>query len=381
MKPLQPWPQSMTTRERFLRQMRGEPVDRSINREFGYWDEVYDSWQMFLDNGLTSEYKANQFFGFDNFHMVATSHPDTGNYLWLNPPFKRTVIESKDGYDIIRNEEGLLAEVSTRKPDVIPHFLSSSIETPEDWYNIKEERLNVNHPSRKIPLEYIKQQQSWYPKDHDYPLGINVGSLIGKVRDLLTFEGLSYAWFDYPEMVEDMVETCCQLIEQYLDQMLPHFDFDYAMGWEDISFNSGPLITIDLWERIVVPRYQRISAKLHEHGVYNYIVDTDGRIDQLVPGFIKGGVNVMFPYEAKPNMFVGDFLETYPEVCVMGGIDKFALIKGKQAIDDYLHKILPYVKKGRFIPHVDHRCPPNVKEEDYLYYLAKKKELFGELEE
>jgi uroporphyrinogen decarboxylase len=377
MKPLPIWPGTLTSRQRFLRQLNGEPVDRSVNREFGYWDEVYDSWNLFLKHDLTSEGKANRFFGFDPFHRVAASHPETGNYLWLNPPFKRTVIESKDGVDIIRNEEGLLAEVSTRKPDVIPHFLSSSIQTPEDWKIIKEERLNVNHPSRNIPMEYIKQQQEWYPDDHEYPLGIYVGSLIGKVRDLLTFEGLSYAWFDYPEMVEDMVETCCQLIEKYLDQMLPHFSIDYAMGWEDISFNSGPLITIDLWERIVVPRYQRISKKLREHGVDIYIVDTDGRIDQIVPGFLEGGVNVMFPYEVKPNMFVGDFLQKFPEIKVMGGIDKFALIKGRDAIDSYLESILPYVKQGRFIPHVDHRCPPNVKEDDYLYYLEKKKELFG----
>ena len=32
---------------------------------------------------------------------------------------------------------------------------------------------------------------------------------------------------------------------------------------------------------------------------------------------------------------------------------------------------------GGFIPFCDHRCPPDVKEETYLYYLDLKKELFG----
>ena len=36
----------------------------------------------------------------------------------------------------------------------------------------------------------------------------------------LTVEGLAYACLDYPEMVEDMVETCCQLVEHFLDQVL-----------------------------------------------------------------------------------------------------------------------------------------------------------------
>ncbi len=47
--------------------------------------------------------------------------------------------------------------------------------------------------------------------------------MIGKVRDMLTFEGLAYATYDYPEMVEDMVETCCVTVEDF-DQVLGHFD-------------------------------------------------------------------------------------------------------------------------------------------------------------
>jgi uroporphyrinogen decarboxylase len=35
------------------------------------------------------------------------------------------------------------------------------------------------------------------------------------------------------------------------------------------------------------------------------------------------------------------------------------------------------VKKGGYIPFCDHRCPPDVAEETYLYYLDLKKEMFG----
>ncbi len=50
----------------------------------------------------------------------------------------------------------------------------------------------------------------------------------------------------------------------------------------------------------------------------------------------------------------------------------------KEAIKEYLKSIEPYVnERGGFIPHVDHRCPPDVDEEDYLYYLDLKEELFG----
>jgi uroporphyrinogen decarboxylase len=75
--------------------------------------------------------------------------------------------------------------------------------------------------------------------------------MIGKIRDMLTFEGLAFATYDYPEMVEDMVETACVMVEDFLDQVLPHFDFDYATGWEDICFKNGPLVSVNFFKRVV----------------------------------------------------------------------------------------------------------------------------------
>jgi uroporphyrinogen decarboxylase len=35
------------------------------------------------------------------------------------------------------------------------------------------------------------------------------------------------------------------------------------------------------------------------------------------------------------------------------------------------------VKRGGYIPFCDHRCPPDVKYENYLYYLDLKEKMFG----
>ena len=48
----QPWPGTMTGRERFRRQMNSQGVDRCVNMEFGYWDENFTEWKMFRDNGI-----------------------------------------------------------------------------------------------------------------------------------------------------------------------------------------------------------------------------------------------------------------------------------------------------------------------------------------
>jgi len=51
----------MTARERFKRQMNFQSVDRSFNMEFGYWQENYDEWDLFIDNDIRTEGEANIF--------------------------------------------------------------------------------------------------------------------------------------------------------------------------------------------------------------------------------------------------------------------------------------------------------------------------------
>lgn len=41
-------------------------------------------------------------------------------------------------------------------------------------------------------------------------------------------------------------------------------------------------------------------------------------------------------------------------------------------IKKYMETLVPLVQRGGYIPFCDHRCPQNVKPEDYLYYLDLK---------
>jgi uroporphyrinogen decarboxylase len=195
---------------------------------------------------------------------------------------------------------------------------------------------------------------------------------------MLTVIGLGYAIYDYPEMVEDMVETMCQVVEFALDQLLPHFKFDLAESWEDICFNHGPLVSVDFFKNVIVPRYKRIHKKLMAYGIDIWRMDCDGNIWPLIPCFIEGGANCMFPLEVNGSGHPREIIEKYEgQLVFMGGIDKIQLIAGPEAIKEYLKSIEKYVVKGGFIPFVDHNVPPDVKPENYLYYLDLKEKMFG----
>ncbi|NLF93868.1 MAG: hypothetical protein GX564_08265, partial [Oligosphaeraceae bacterium] len=257
------WKGTLTGRERFRRQMHWLPVDRSFNMEFGYWQENFREWDIFVDNHITSNAEADLFFNFDRISSV-------GGNVWMSPPFAPRILEDRGSTVVALDASGLWVERPKDGHSTIPIYLRSSIVTPDDWQREKELRFQRGGANRQVDLESLRQS---YPPGRDFPVGVNCGSMIGVIRNMLTFEGLAYAIYDYPEMLEDMVETACLLVEDFLDQVLGQIDFDFASGWEDICFKNGPAITLDFFQQVVVPRYQRIGDKLHRHGINLWYTD------------------------------------------------------------------------------------------------------------
>lgn len=358
----------MSDRERFNRQMHYQSVDRCFNMEFGYWKENFKEWPIFVENNITSNQEADRFFNFDLISGI-------GGKVWMNPPFESKIISETANTRILINGDGLLAEVPKDGHDTIPHFLKASIVTPDDWKKAKEERFRIDDPERKIDIEALKRA---HPSERGYPLGVAAGSMIGRIRDMLTFEGICYAIYDYPDMVEDMVEASCQLVENFLDQVLPHFDFDYASGWEDICFKNGPIVPVDFFEAVIAPRYKRINKKLKARGIDIWFTDCDGDVRPLLPIFLESGINCLFPFEVNGCAHPSELLNQYGrDLRIMGGVDKMELKKGPKAITAYLETLVPLVERGGYIPFCDHRCPPDVSPENYLFYLDLKEKMFG----
>ena len=159
----------MTDRERFNRQMHYQPIDRCFNMEFGYWDENYKLWPMFVENGITNEAEANIYFNFDRIESI-------GGNIWMNPGFGSRVVEERATTTVLMNDDGLLAEVPKDRHDTIPHYIKASIVTPADWKKVKAERFRLDDPARIIDIAAL---QKAHPADRDYPLGVWCGSMIG----------------------------------------------------------------------------------------------------------------------------------------------------------------------------------------------------------
>ena len=87
---------------------------------------------------------------------------------------------------------------------------------------------------------------------------------------------------------------------------------------------------------------------------------------------MEGGVTAMYPFEANStNSDLAKIRRNHPKLGIQGGINKLALIEGKDAIDEELEKKVPVVLSNGYIPHVDHAVPPEVSWENFCYYRHK----------
>jgi uroporphyrinogen decarboxylase len=129
---------------------------------------------------------------------------------------------------------------------------------------------------------------------------------------------------------------------------------------------------------LVVPRYKRVTDLVRrECGCEFNMLDCDGNIHALVPLWLSGGINVMFPLEAAHTDAYRISAEFGKRALLRGYFNKRALIAGPKAIDAELARLRPLLDRGGFVPHTDHLVPPDVSWENYVHYRRRKCELIG----
>ena len=87
----------------------------------------------------------------------------------MDPPFETRVVRETGTTRIIVNPDGLTAEVPTIGNGTIPHFISATIVTPDDWKKCKAERFRIDDEARYPDPAGILAS---HPNDRDYPLGV-----------------------------------------------------------------------------------------------------------------------------------------------------------------------------------------------------------------
>jgi len=356
-------------------------TDRVPDIEFGCWPQTVRAWvaegfpQAWADEIGENMFhpRFNEFIGVDN-EEGGTWLP---THLGINPPFEEEVLEEDDLTQIIRDSTGTIAKrwKGGIEESSIPHYIEFPVKTRADWEAIKE-RYRLDDPARITSPEDIDKARK--TAADGWMITSGAIGFYGQLRYWVGTENLSYLFYDDPDLCHDMLAHWTELILHSLRQVPMDVPIHHFGWWEDMAFNHGPLVSPRIFEEFMVPCYQAVMDEARKHGCTLSNVDCDGNIHDLVPGWMKTGVNIMFPCEVAANTDMFRLREQYGlDVRLQGGIDKIAIARGKDAIDRELDRIAPLLEQGGFVPHLDHLVPPDITLENYMYYREQKKKLIG----
>ena len=214
----------------------------------------------------------------------------------------------------------------------------------------------------------------------DRPVGLSCGSIIGWIRNWVGVENLAYLTMDDPELVEEMVETVGNLILRATTEAFARgVRVDFIHFWEDICFNTGPLVTPAFFRDQCGPWYRKITEVARQHGARFASVDCDGRIDLLVATWLENGVNIMFPIEVGTwHASIAPWRAQFGrELRGAGGVDKRIFAQDRAAVDAEIERLKPLVALGGYLPCPDHRIPLEAEWDLIRYYTGRMRETFA----
>ncbi len=122
----------------------------------------------------------------------------------------------------------------------------------------------------------------------------------------------------------------------------------------------------------IVELLWRLSRRLDRSRHLYLHIDTDGWCEPVIPLYKELGMDMMSPMEVASGCDVVEIGKKYPDLIILGGVDKRELAKGKGAIDRMIDRIFPAMqKRGGYIPTCDHGVPAEVSLENYMHYRKR----------
>ena len=211
-------------------------------------------------------------------------------------------------------------------------------------------RLAAAHRRGDFTVRFILNGFFWYP------------------RRLFGIEAHLYAFYDYPELLHRINRDLLAFNLAALERVCEYIRPDLLSLMEDMSYNHGPMLSPACFGEFLRPYYLELSKALRAYGV-PFFVDTDGRVDAMVPWLLDCSVEGLLPLERQSGVDVNALRAQYPGLKLLGGFDKMVMHRGEAAIRAEFERLLPLMRAGGYIPSVDHQTPPGVSLEDYRLYV------------
>jgi len=352
----------------------GAPLFR---REFGYY--CLDAWR---EQGMPQDIPLADLFGYD---------PPGNHYLrqlgWceaaLSPAFEERILEVRGDHETAQDVAGRhVLYFRGRRSGFMPEYLDHPV---KDWHTWEDEVKWRLDPATSDRYADLKERMACAVQEARRGKIISQRVIGGYMylRSLLGPERVLYAFYDMPDLVHEMMQTWLALADAVIARHQQHVTLDELFLAEDICYNAGPLISPDMMRRFLTPYYQQLISNIKARQIdtarHLYLqIDTDGHACSVIPVYRQIGMDVMSPFEVAAGCDVVEVGRQYPDLVILGGIDKRVLARTRSDIDAMVERILPVMRaRGGYVPTSDHGVPVEVPYENYLHYRRRCIELGG----
>ena len=379
----------LTDLERFNRCMEYQPADRRPNHEISAWKQTMARWLAEAPD-VIKDFKWSWMkggpdveLGFDHREFVNV------NFRFI-PRYEEKVLEESERYEIIQNDRGIISralkegKIGTQRMSM-NEFIGWPISKPEDWQEVKK-RLVPAIPQR-YPKDIDQKIEQWKKRDYVLCFAHNcvIGGFFWRAREFMGIMNLSYAWYDWPDLMHEIMEYFADYVIETSKPVLDRLQVDYMTFNEDMSMKTGPLLSPETYKTFIFPHMKRVCDFFRSRGVRYIAVDTDGDPTLLIPMLLDAGMDTIWPIERASNVDPRVWRKKFGRSLRMwGGVDKRVLTQGPKQIKEHLREFIPLIEEGGFIPTVDHAVPPDVSWDNFRYYMEYKNYLlsgqYGKLE-
>lgn len=288
--------------------------------------------------------------------------------------YATVVLQETEEYRIERDYLGRTSKLF-KKSATIPLPLDFPVTSMDDWLKLKP--MYQFTPDR-IDWDAVDKAARLQAQGHLVVAGIP--GAFNTPRELMGEEVACLAYYDQPELMQDILDTLCDTAMKVLEPISAKLRIDQLSVHEDLAGKSGPLVGPGQIGRYFKPYYGKVWDLLRSRGCRIFQQDTDGNVNSVIPAMLDCGLTSIYPMEPAAGMDIVALRKVYGRRLAMaGGIDKHVLRQDKAAIRRELeYKMQPMMRQGGGIVFgLDHRIPNGTPLENYRYYVEIGREILG----
>ncbi len=250
----------------------------------------------------------------------------------------------------------------------MPEWIEFPVKEPDDLRRYLDEHFDVSDLDSRFAPDWAEKAKA--AEAHGDIIMIDGGCYYWTLRSIAGVDGASYLLYDCPELVDELCERYFTVVMEGLRRAVKIVKVDAIGFGEDFAFKTGPLLSPEMFRRLILPRYAKTMEFANGHGVDLTWHDSDGDCRLLLPDMLSVGVNSTSPCEVAAGMDpVGLRHQFGRDLRIGGGFDKRIVSAGPQAVAKELARLAPVIREGGYIPGIDHSIPADVSWDNYRRYL------------